>query len=262
MLLSVHVAAAYELSQETFFCMMVEPPRNGPTHRVVDEHLTTTRTVSCDLRRDIHGNPQRLVMAPEGRFEFEFRAKIEAAPNVALPLGAVEHRAQELTPEEMSFTLPSRFCQADLLARMAQDEFLGVPPGGWRIQAIADWVHKHCEYRYGTSDAQTSAYDTATERIGVCRDFAHLVIAFARALGIPARYTSGYALGLDPPDFHGFVQVYLGGAWHNVDATFEGVRPALVPIAFGRDAADVAMVTTWTPHKFLEQSVEVRELPG
>ncbi len=105
----------------------------------------------------------------------------------------------------------------------------------------------------------TSAFDTATERVGVCRDFAHLVIAFCRALVIPARYVSGYALGLEPPDFHGYVQVYLGGTWHNVDATFDGVRPALIPIAIGRDAADVAMATTWVPHVLLHQSVEVRE---
>ena len=79
---------------------------------------------------------------------------------------------------------------------------------------------------------------------------------------IPARYASGYALGLEPPDFHGFVQVYLGGAWHNVDATIEGMRPALLPIAVGRDAADVAMTTSWVPNTLTEQSVEVREVAG
>ena len=117
------------------------------------------------------------------------------------------------------------------------------------------------EYRYGTTDAMTSAYDTATERSGVCRDFAHLVIAFCRALGIPARYLSGYALDLEPPDFHGYVQVYLGGAWHNVDATFEGLRPALVPIACGRDAVDVAMTTLWGANRLIEQTVEVLASP-
>ena len=114
----------------------------------------------------------------------------------------------------------------------------------------------------GTTDAMTSTYDTATERVGVCRDFAHLLISFCRAPGVPARYVSAYALGLEPPDFHGYVQVYLGGAWHNVDATYEGVRPALVPIAVGRDAADVAMMTLWGRATLREQSVEVREVNG
>jgi transglutaminase-like putative cysteine protease len=142
---------------------------------------------------------------------------------------------------------------------MAMGEFGGLRPGGGRVLAIAEWVRRNVEYRYGTTDAKTSAFDTATERIGVCRDFAHLVIAFCRALNIPARYVSGYALGLEPPDFHGFVQVYLGGAWHNIDATVEGARPALVPIAVGRDAADVAITTLWGPNALIEQRVEVRE---
>jgi transglutaminase-like putative cysteine protease len=159
----------------------------------------------------------------------------------------------------MVYTLPSRFCQSDLLARMALDEFGHLPHGGARVLAIAEWVRRHVQYRYGTTDAMTSAFDTATERVGVCRDFAHLVIAFCRALVIPARYVSGYALGLDPPDFHGFAQVYLGGTWHNVDATYQGVRPALIPIAIGRDAADVAMATSWVPHILISQTVEVGE---
>jgi transglutaminase-like putative cysteine protease len=88
------------------------------------------------------------------------------------------------------------------------------------------------------------------------------VIAFCRALNIPARYASGYALGLETPDFHGFAQVYLSGAWHNVDATIEGVRPALIPIAVGRDAADVALTTSWVSNTLVVQFVEVREASG
>ena len=129
----------------------------------------------------------------------------------------------------MIYTLPSRYCQSDLLSRMARGEFGELPPGGATVRGIADWVRTHVEYRYGTTDAMTSAFDTATERMGVCRDFAHLVIAFCRALGIPARYISGYALGLEPPDFHGFAQVYLGGTWHNVDATPSDSAPPWCP---------------------------------
>jgi transglutaminase-like putative cysteine protease len=259
MLLTVKASATYEFPVETFLCLMVEPPLVGPAHRVLEEHLLTSPTAFCDLRRDLYGNPRRHVIAPAGLFSFEFRATIEIAPNVPLPPGAVEHPAQEIPGEAMVYTLPSRFCESDLLARMALDEFGHLPHGGVRVLAIAEWVRRHVEYRYGTTDALTSAFDTATERVGVCRDFAHLVIAFCRALVIPARYVSGYALGLDPPDFHGFAQVYLGGTWHNVDATFDGVRPALIPIAIGRDAADVAMATTWVPHVLIAQSVEVGE---
>jgi transglutaminase-like putative cysteine protease len=260
MLLSVRAAATYEFPVETFLCLMVEPPLVGPAHRVKEERLLTTPTAFCDLRSDLYGNPRRHVIAQGGRFSFEFTTTIETLPNVPLPPGAVEHAPQEIPGEAMVYTLPSRFCESDLLARMALDEFGHLPHGGARVLAIADWVRRHVQYRYGTTDALTSAFDTATERVGVCRDFAHLLIAFCRALVIPARYVSGYALGLDPPDFHGFAQVYLGGNWHNVDATFDGVRPALIPIAIGRDAADVAMATTWVPHILISQSVEVKEV--
>jgi transglutaminase-like putative cysteine protease len=262
MLLSVRAAATYELTAETFICMMVEPALIGAGHKVLDERLVTTPTIYCELRHDLYGNPQRHLVAPAGQFWFEFRAEIEATPNTALPADAVEHPPQEIPAEAMIYTLPSRYCQSDLLGRMAIGEFGNLPKGGTRVHAIAEWVRTHVEYRYGTTDALTSAFDTATERVGVCRDFAHLVIAFCRALDIPARYVSGYALDLDPPDFHGYVQVYLGGAWHNVDATTDALRPALVPIAFGRDAADVAMTTSWVPNTLLWQTVSVERAPG
>jgi len=262
MLLAVRAVATYELTAETFMILMIEPPLAGTSHRVIDERLTTSPTPFCELRQDVHGNPQRHLIAPPGWFSYDFKATVEVAPNLALPPDAFEHPPQELPAGAMIYALPSRYCQSDLLTRMAGDEFGRFTMGGEKVLAIADWVRRHVEYRYGTTDAKTSAFDTATERVGVCRDFAHLVIAFCRALNIPARYVSGYALGLDPPDFHGFAQVYLAGAWHNVDATIEGVRPALIPIAVGRDAADVAMTTSWAINTLISQSVEVEEVAG
>ena len=262
MLISVRATAAYNLPEETFLLLMVEPPLVGPAHRVVQEQLLTTPTPFHELGKDVYGNPQRRIIAPKGSFSFEFIATIETAPNAALPDDAIEHPLREIPAESLVFTLPSRYCQSDLLARMARGEFGQLLSGGRRVRTLADWVRQHVEYHYGTTDAKTSAFDTATERIGVCRDFAHLVIAFCRALGVPARYASCYAPGLEPPDFHSVAQVYLSGAWHNIDATTEAVRPALIPIAVGRDAADVAMTTLWGLGKVLEQTVEVRTISG
>jgi transglutaminase-like putative cysteine protease len=262
MLLSIRANAIYVLETETFLSLIVEPPLAGTIHRVRDEQLQTSPTTYSDLRYDLYGNPHRYFVAPAGHFSFEFRASIEVAANAPVPEEAFEHAPRDLPADVMIYTLPSRYCQSDMLARMAQGEFGFLKPGGSRVRAIADWVRRHVEYRHGTTSTSTSAVDTATERVGVCRDFAHLVIAFCRALDIPARYVSGYALGLEPPDFHGFVQVYLGGDWHNVDATCETVRPAVVPIAVGRDAADVAMTTLWGPNILIEQTVEVQETPG
>ncbi len=262
MLISVRATAAYDLPEQTFLLLMVEPPLVGPAHRVEQEHMLTTPTPFHELGTDVYGNPQRRIIAPKGSFSFEFTATIETAPNGELRDDAVEHPLREIPAESLVYTLPSRYCQSDLLARMARGEFGQLPSGGRRVRTIADWVRQHVEYHYGTTDAKTSAFDTATERIGVCRDFAHLVIAFCRALGIPARYASCYAPGLEPPDFHSVAQVYLSGAWHNVDATTEAVRPALISIAVGRDAADVAMTTLWGMGKVREQTVEVRKISG
>lgn len=259
MILSIRARSEYDLPDETFLLLMVEPALTGPRHRVLSESLVTTPTPFTDLWTDGFGNPQRRMVAPKGRFSFDFTATVEVQPNDAIPGDAVEHAPRDVPAEAMVYTLPSRYCQSDRLVRLAQGEFGELPPGGRRVKAIAEWVRAHVEYRYGTTDSSTSAADTAIERVGVCRDFAHLTIALARALGIPARYVSGYALGLDPPDFHGFAQLYLGGAWHNVDPTTASTRPALVPIAVGRDAADVAMTTLWGRGVVLSQSVEVRE---
>jgi transglutaminase-like putative cysteine protease len=262
MILTVRSAARYELSSDAYMCLMVEPPLVGSSHRVQEERLLTSPTSFCELSRDFYGNPLRRLIAGKGTFSFEFTATIEAAP-IEHPLADfTEQPPQQLPPEVMIYTLPSRYCESDLLARMAQLEFGRLPLGGERVHAVTQWVRQHVEYRYGTTDSRTSAFDTATERVGVCRDFAHLVIAFCRGLDIPSRYVSGYALGLDPPDFHGYVQVYLGGNWHNLDATSDSPLPAMVPIAVGRDAADVPMTTLWGPHTLIEQTVDVREFVG
>ena len=263
MLLEVRARSAYDLADESFLILMVEPALVGPTHRVLRESLSTTPTPSSQLWIDGAGNPQRRLVASKGWFSFDFAATIEAQANGLVPEDAIEFLPGNLPLEALVYTLPSRYCQSDRLIRLAQSEFAAIPPGGRRVLAISEWIRTHVEYRYGTTDASTSAADTAIERVGVCRDFAHLFIAFARALGIPARYVSGYALDLDPPDFHGFAQVYVGGGWHNVDPTAEQPRPALVPIAVGRDAADVAITTLWGNGTLIEQTVEVREVaPG
>lgn len=257
--LSINASADYDLTDETFVVLMVEPRLQGDAHRVTAESLRTTPTEFAALDADPAGNLLRRLTAPAGLFSFDYSGTAEVEENRPVPTDAPQHEPRHIPPGLLSLTLPSRYCQSDRLARLAADEFGALPPDGSRVRAVAAWVHRHVEYRYGTTDSMTSAFDTATERVGVCRDFAHLTITFCRALGIPARYVSGYCLELEPPDFHAWVQVYLGGAWHNVDSTFDGVRPALLPIAFGRDAADVPMTTLWGAAGTLrEQSVSVQ----
>ncbi|MFY9875015.1 MAG: hypothetical protein WAL20_05130, partial [Rhodomicrobium sp.] len=130
MLISVRATAAYDLPDETFLLLMVEPPLVGPAHRVEQAQLLTTPTPFHELGTDVYGNPQRRIIAPKGSFSFEFIATIETAPNATLPDDAVEHPLREVPAEALVFTLPSRYCQSDLLARMARGEFGQLPSGG------------------------------------------------------------------------------------------------------------------------------------
>jgi len=257
MLISIAATADYDLPQETFLQLMIEPRLEGATHRVIDERLRTTPTPFARLDSDIYGNPVRRLITPRGLFTFDFTATVETEPNRAIADSAPEIAPQDLPPDILLYTLPSRYCPSDRLSRLAMGEFGSLPPGGRRVRAIAEWVHARTAYEYGTTDSNTAADDVVVQRVGVCRDFSHLVVSLCRALCIPARYVSGYCLELDPPDFHAWSQVYLGGAWHNVDATFAGVRPALIPIAVGRDAADVSMLTLSGASQCREQSVRV-----
>jgi transglutaminase-like putative cysteine protease len=210
---------------------------------------------------DLYGNRCERFRIPPGHARIAYEAQLAlAAPADVIEPGAAEVPVASLPDDVLSFVMPSRFCLPDELGHEAWQRFGHLAPGWGRVQAIVDFVHDHLTWVSGASNPWTTAADAYRAGQGVCRDYAHLAITFCRALNIPARYASGYALGLEPPDFHGFVQVYLGGAWHNVDATFEGVRPALIPIAVGRDAADVAMTTSWVPNTLTEQTVEIREI--
>jgi transglutaminase-like putative cysteine protease len=260
--IEIQASGVYELAADTCLLLMVEPNLAGAAHKVLQHELLTTPTPTSDAWTDEIGNFQRRLLAPAGAFRFDYRATIETVSNTPIPDDAVQHTPLELPLDAFVYLRPSRYCPSDRLERLATDLFGSITAGGERVNAVASWVHENVEYQYGTSNAQTSALDTLIERVGVCRDFAHLTISFCRALGLPARYVSGYALGLKPCDFHGYVQVFVGGEWRNVDATFPDVRPALIPIAIGRDAADVAMLTTMGPATVQEQTVMVREIEG
>ncbi len=260
MFVSVSATADYDLPVETFLLLMVEPRLQGDTHRVLRESLRSTPTPFARLDVDGCGNPFRRFIAPKGFFCFDFNAVIETQPNVALPKDALETPPQLLPADVLVYTLPSRYCPSDKLVGFTSSEFGRQAQGAAKVQAIADWIYSKVRYEYNTTDASTSAEEIILKRAGVCRDFAHLVVALCRAMSIPARYVSGYCLGLDPPDFHAWAQVYLNGTWHNIDATFPGIRPALMPIAYGRDAADVSLLTLWTTATVREQSVAVWEV--
>jgi transglutaminase-like putative cysteine protease len=268
MLLSISATADYDLPQETFLLLMVEPCLHGPNHHVMEESLQTTPTRYAELATDNFGNVVRRIVAPGGFFTFDFQAFVEVVPNTQLSQDAQEHTPEDVPQEALKFTLPSRCCPSDMLQRMIWGEFGMIPPGGGRVRAIAEWVRHHVELRHGTTETRIrtihgilpAADEIFLRRIGDSRDRTHLFIACCRALGIPARYVSGYCLGLDGPDFHNWAQVYLGATWQNVDLTTARVRPALVPIAVGRDAIDVSPLSVWGEGHLRELSAQVRRV--
>lgn len=141
----------------------------------------------------------------------------------------------------LPFLYPSRYCQSDKLYRLANNMFGHIENPFEKVHTLTKWINENVQYLSGSTNSQTSAFDTFTERAGVCRDFAHLGIAFCRALTIPARYFTGYAYKLKPADFHACFEAYIGTDWVLFDATGLAPLNGLVKIASGRDAADTAI---------------------
>ena len=174
----------------------------------------------------------------------------------------------DLPAEALRFLLSSRYCEADLLTPFAWSRFAATAPGWPRVQAICDFVHQHIRFSYGEARPTRSANDVMQEGVGVCRDFAHLAIALCRAMGIPARYTTGYLgdIGVPvapgPMDFSAWFEAFLDGRWVTFDARHNRPRIGRIPIAYGQDAADVAFVTSFGPHVLNSFRVWTDEVPA
>ena len=164
-----------------------------------------------------------------------------------------------LPGETVDYLLASRYCPADLFQDFVNSEFAGTE-GGARVAALRDWIAQTLSYEPGSSDAMTTAIDTFHSHKGVCRDYAHLMIALTRASAIPARFASVYGIGVEPQDFHAVAGVFLDGAWHMVDPTRMARSESIAKIGVGRDAADVSFLTSFGAVELQEQSVEVSEV--
>lgn len=201
------------------------------------------------------------VMVPGDTLSLDYQATVELSPTYINPATIPEIPLSELPLEIFHYLYPSRYCESDRLMRLVQQEFGHLRPGYTQVNAICDWIHNNITYLFGISDAHTSAYDIATKRAGVCRDFAHVGIAFCRALNIPARFVTAYAYGLEPSDFHAYFEAYLGDHWYLFDPTRLVARSGLIRIGTGQDAADVAFATIFGPAKLEEMNLSVTLIP-
>lgn len=266
--LKIEARAIYDVPQEVAAILQIEVS-NWPLQRVQNESLMFSPDIVALEWRDIFGNRNRRFCAPTGRLEMTYQAEVKLVEKLAPAPATPEVSIQNMPPDVLVMTYPSRYCESDRLAKVAMDLFGHLPPDSNRVQAICDWIRSKVLYEYGHTSSSTSAFDMVTERVGVCRDFSHLAIAFCRALNIPARYAAGYCLELDPPDFHAYFQAYLApppefsdlpGWWYDFDATYERPRHGLVNISIGRDAVDTSMLTLFGPAQLLEQTVSVQEM--
>lgn len=217
---------------------------------------------------DGYGNICTRFFAPPGRLKISNSTLIEDS---GLPdpvaLDAKEIPPQELPDDVLRFLLNSRYCETDQMTGIAFDLFGNVAPGWNRVQAICDWVHSKVRFDYAQTRPTKTALDVYTERVGVCRDFQHLAVAFCRCLNIPARYVAGYLGDIQVPlrlpmDFSAWFEVYLDHKWWAFDARNNTPRIGRVLMATGRDAADVAFLTSFgrsTLTKFFVVSDEVVE---
>lgn len=212
---------------------------------VLESEFALDPNAVTEIFEDVHGNSCRRLMTHAGKLHVEYTAVVETVPVSMPPAAEADPDLLTVPSDVLLYTLPSRYCPSDEFAAMANDLFGNARPGRERVADISRWINAHVQYAYGTSNVSTSARDTVIHRTGVCRDFAHLGITFCRALNIPARYVSGYCLGLEPQDLHAYFQAFVDGAWIDFDPTSPTPRRALLRIAAGRDAADCAWWTSY-----------------
>ena len=245
----------YHFPQVTPIVLAVNIHESRAADLVVPDHLITEPPIPTRLYIDGFCNRCHRVLAPAGRLRLTTDCVIrDSGEPDAKIYGATQASVQDLPEAMLVFLLGSRYCETDLLSETAWQLFGGTMPGYARVQAICDYVHRHIAFNYQNARATRSAADVYREQTGVCRDYAHLAIAFCRCMNIPARYCTGYLsdLGTAPPygvgDFAAWFEAWIGDRWHLFDPRNNVPRMGRILMARGRDAADVAITTTFGPN--------------
>jgi transglutaminase-like putative cysteine protease len=251
-------------------CLLSVHEDRLPDIRVPETVLTTPFTPTTTYR-DMFGNQCRRFVVPAGDFKLWGDATIEDSGLPEVPfLDAREWPVADLPDDTLVYLMGSRYCETDRLSQAAWDLFGHLTPGWGRVQAVCDFVHNHIAFDYQQARSTRTAFDAFNERIGVCRDFAHLAVALLRCLNIPARYVNGH-LGdigvpvVDPMDFSAWIEVFVGGAWRTFDPRNNIPRIGRIVVARGRDAADVPLINSFGPHlltSFRVWTYEVDSVPA
>lgn len=258
MKLAIHASLDYQFPQLCDVLLQMEAAVL-PEQTVEQAHIETSPTEHFARVAGHDTIGERIWLRMQGQFTVDYTATVSVERLCAdlSTLDAVP--PHQLPGETVEYLLPSRYCRSDELQNLIEDEF-GELAGGARIMAIHDWIKKHIAYVPGSSGPATGAFETYIARQGVCRDFAHLMIALVRASAIPARFASVYAPDVTPPDFHAVAEVFLDGAWYLIDPTGMADAADMAKIGVGRDAADVSFLTSYGPALINSQMVEVTRI--
>jgi transglutaminase-like putative cysteine protease len=227
-----------------------------PGQEILEERLTFDPPVQFQEDEDVDFGARTLRCHVQGEVSLVYEAVVDNGVLKGLPPSVSQHDWGDLPAEVLPYLQPSRYCPSDQFGRFVTRQF-GETAGGARVLAILNWIAENVDYEHGVSDTETTAARTFIDRAGVCRDFTHLGMTFCRASGVPARAVSAFAHQLTPPDFHAIFEVWLDGGWWLVDPTGLAPVEGLVRIACGRDAADIAFLTTQERCRMVRQSVTV-----
>ncbi|MEP7206946.1 MAG: transglutaminase family protein [Casimicrobiaceae bacterium] len=258
---------AYDCPQPTFTILMLNVHYSRVPDLVTPDHIVASPTVPLAGYRDAFGNWCTRALLPAGVTSFSAQAIIRdsGAPD-PVRSDARETPVHELPDEALMYLLGSRYCETDRLMATAWSLFGTTTPGWTRVQAICDYTHDRIQFGYPYARPSKTAFEAHEERRGVCRDFAHLAVTLCRCMNIPARYCTGYLgdIGVppvdSPMDFSGWFEAFLDGQWYAFDARHNIPRIGRILIARGRDAADVAITTSFGPNRLARFVVVTDEI--
>ena len=243
-----------------------------PRQTVIEESLAFNQLLTASHYTDERTQNRFIALhAEQGQFSIRYSAVLDLAHFKATPSSLFEVSPQALAGHVVTYLYPSRYCQSDRLLAFAGQQFGHMPMGYSRAQAICDWVQGNVHFQGNTSNSNTSALDTLVDRVGVCRDFAHLMIALCRATNMPARMVSGMDYGADtvlgPPDFHAYVEVYFAdaygaGRWYIFDPSGTAIPMGFVRFCTGRDAADIAFATFFGSVNAAQPVINIQAVPN
>ncbi len=229
-----------------------------PFQRVTSESIRIEPQVDWSLVPLGDGTHQLIrLTAHPGFLTVSYQATVTVEGYTAPPSELTEVSFDEVPSDVLPYLNPSRYCESDELGGFAQRIFGDMAPGHNRVQAVTDWVTANLSYLPGSTTSTSSTTDVLIQRVGVCRDYAHVAISLCRALGVPARYVSGYGVGVEPQDFHGFFEAYIGAGWYLFDPTAMAMGNGLVRSGYGRDAADAPFATLVGQASLYDKHVEV-----